>query len=102
MRAKISAVINCNGFAAGIARSSAEPGATLFHPHQETAALMMNKKPKPGSSTAAKVGLKNAITAASRGYMIAVAATIPADNSGRRASASRCLLASTTVVAVDE
>jgi hypothetical protein len=37
MRAKISAVINCNGFAAGIARSSAEPGATLFHSHQEIA-----------------------------------------------------------------
>jgi hypothetical protein len=52
----------------------------------------MNKKPKPGSSTAAKAGLKNATTAAGRGYMIAVAATIPADNSGRRAFASRCLL----------
>jgi hypothetical protein len=52
-------VINCNGFAAGIARSSVEPGATLFHSHQEiTAPTMnkptMNKKSKPGSSTAAK------------------------------------------------
>ena len=65
--------------------------------HQEITAPTVNKKPKPGSSTATKAGLKNATTAASRGYMIAVAATMPGDNSGRT-FASRCLLASKTVV----
>ena len=47
-RAKIRAVINCNGFAAGIARSSAEPVATLFHSHQEITAPTMNKKAQAG------------------------------------------------------
>src|SRR6202030_3820355 len=74
----------------------------FLHSHQEIAAARVKRKPKPGSSTTAIGGLKKAISAASRGYMTAVAAIMLADSSGRRVTASFCRLARTTVVAVDE
>src|ERR1700720_260860 len=100
--ATISAVVSCNGLAAGIARSSVDSGSIFRHSHHAHTAPAIKRKLSVGSSLAANGRLKSATNTVSRGYMMAVAAIIPADSSGRRVLASLCRLARTTVVAVDE
>ena len=47
--AKISAVVNCNGFAAGITMSSIEPGSIFFHSTRSARGAADRDKDRPRS-----------------------------------------------------
>src|ERR1700730_2341827 len=100
--AKISAVVSCNGLAAGIVRSSADSGSIFRHSHHAHTAPAIKRKLRVGSSLAANGRLKSATNTVSRGYIMAVAAILPADSSDGGFIAFRYIFAQTTVVSVAE
>src|SRR5437868_14369530 len=93
------AELSCKGLAAGIARSSVDSGSIFRHSHHAHTAPAIKRKLRVGSSLAANGRRKSATNTVSRGNMMAVAAIMPAERSGRRVLDSHCVLAKTTVVA---